>query len=339
MIKIAVIFILGLCHCFLSYSQENNKQPTNENIAFRVEQNLLNPNSSIREEISIQLETLRIDPNDKNFEFNVSAFRCYSHVLAENFKKANLLIAEIKKASLNDDNKKLILASIIGRAYLLKDQPDSTVFTIHEAMYPPVSHSDSVVHYYSSLIMASAYESMYEAADYLKWNKIALRYKQTCLKEEITYKDYRRIALAYERNELIDSSYWGYTASLKVAQKQQDSVGLFLANMDLGIFLSEKGDRAGGLEYFSKAEEYSRAASKYMQAAFHINCNINFRKVEHFEVAQKHLEKAEDLAIEIRDTSILGRVYQNWVAQYGQTDQLEKVPSAIKKSEELLRGE
>lgn len=271
-----------------------------------------------------------------SLEWKLIAFSAYDSLLSQNYSAASRLVEEAGLIRPQSAYAKLAVGCISSAIKLKLGKPDLVVSELEPLVYTMESFSDSALHYYSFVILSNAYKELYDAPNMAKWAESALGIKVKALYDDITYKDYRFVGLAYDRNENIDSALYCYNLSKQISEEQNDSVGLFMSNMDLGIFLSERGDRTEALIQFSECEKYLSAVSLRTQAAFHINCNIDYRKVERLKIARDHLVEAERLGLQINDVDILGHVYQNWVAQYGQEGLLDSVPKYIKKSEQLF---
>lgn len=269
--------------------------------------------------------------------FNFLTFRCFDLIQAERFKSADSLKL-LFKPNANSDFELLAYQFLKASQAIKKQDLTFDILKLEKAIYAPKSFEDSALYYYSTILLAKFYEKKFDAENNLKWNKLALNNKLLVFNEEINYKDFRRIAIAYDHSDIIDSTFFYFNKSLKVAEEQNDSAGIFITNMDLGIFYSERGNRIIGLEYLSECSKYINSVSLRSQAAYHINCNIDYRKVDRLEVARNHLERAEKIGKEINDSSILGHVYQNWVAQYGQEEKLDSIPHLLSISEGYLKG-
>jgi len=275
--------------------------------------------------------------NDPTLVWKLKTFTAYDSSLSRNFIAAKRLLEEAVGLKPNSPYANLATGCLASYILLKSGNPDSAVYNLEPLIYSPKTFEDSALYYHVSVLLTKAYEKMYDAPNLLKWAYRGLKIKELALDEDLDYKDYRSIGFAYDRNENVDSALYYYDYSNRLAIEQTDSAGMFMSNMDLGIFLSERGDRIEALVHFAECEKYLAAVSLRTQAAFHINCNIDYRKVERMELARNHLIKAEKLGLEISDVDILGHVYQNWVAQYGQEGILDSVPFYINKSEQLFK--
>ncbi|MCB0480062.1 MAG: HAMP domain-containing histidine kinase [Flavobacteriales bacterium] len=286
----------------------------------------------------IRSEVYKRVASTKGFEISSKylAFQCFDAIKGNELPTADSILQIFEASKRSDDYDRLLSLYLNTKIALTRGDDEVKYTELEKAAYPPISFEDSTLYYYYSLLLAKVCEKNYDAPNFLKWCKSALEIKRLALSEDLNYTDFRRVGIAFDRSDIIDSTYWYYNAAVKIAMKQNDSSGLFMSNLDLGIFYSERGDISIALAYFAECARYLNSVTLRSQAAYHINCNIDYRKVNRLEIAREHLVQAEKIALEINDSSMLGHVYQNWVAQFGLEDKLDSIPSVLDKSERLL---
>ncbi len=205
---------------------------------------------------------------------------------------------------------------------------------LNELEFPIENHSiiDTAAAEYQLKLGAWICEETYNAEGLLEYSQRLFQYRMKYLRGDASYRSYRHIAYAYEKAEVLDSCLKYYELALEIARVQNDSVGLFTLNMDMGIYYSNQGQRAIALEYFSESMKFTPVVSKRKEAILYINTTINYRVLERHDIAESYLRKAEQIAQEIGDVDLVGHVYRNWVSQFGASGNLDSIPKYVRLS-------
>ncbi|MGB0404151.1 MAG: hypothetical protein ACPGEG_08645, partial [Salibacteraceae bacterium] len=222
---IIIVFLLALWPNV--YGQVNSAiivkgDDKSEKSEYVISRYLFNTATKIRSQVYDEVSSQDLS----NDAFQLLAFQCFDSIQNINFTAADSLIDYLRPIATK--NYKALVIEYLQANYAIKTRDTEYDFSMVEnLLYPPVSFKDSTLCYYTSILLCKTSELSYDRKNFLKWNLQAFNYKTSVLKEELNYSDYRRLAMAYDKNDFLDSAFYYYNQSLIIAESQNDSVGLF----------------------------------------------------------------------------------------------------------------